>query len=95
MSEKKMALDAKLGLNVFKIDKQSHIILDQKKCKKCPDMVCLSICPANLYSLNPKGEITVNFEGCLECGTCRIVCEKCGIQWINPRGGFGIQLRFG
>jgi ferredoxin like protein len=93
--KKKVAIDAKLGLNVFKVDKQPHIVLDQTKCKTCKDMFCLSICPANLYTLTPTGELAINFEGCLECGTCRIICEKCGISWKNPRGGFGVQLRFG
>jgi len=95
MTEKKMPIDAKLGLDVFKVDKQAHIVIDQKKCKKCRDDFCLYICPANLYSRAPNGDILVNFEGCLECGTCRIVCEHCGIDWKNPRGGFGVQLRFG
>jgi len=95
MSEKKTAIDAKLGLDVFKVDKQPHIVIDHKICRKCHHMHCLSVCPANLYSLSPGGELVVNFEGCLECGTCRLACEKCGIEWKNPRGGFGVQLRFG
>jgi ferredoxin like protein len=95
MTEKKMATDAKLGLDVFKVDKEPHITIDKTKCKDCRDQPCLTVCPANLYSLTPAGELAVNFEGCLECGTCRIVCEGGGIKWVNPRGGFGLQLRFG
>ena len=94
-AEKKVAMDAKLGLDVFKVDKQPHIIIQQEICRKCLDQACLSVCPANLYSLTPHGEIAVNFEGCLECGTCRIACKMQGIEWKNPRGGFGVQLRFG
>lgn len=85
-------VDHKLGVNVYKIFKRSHIKVNVTYCKKCENKYCLHVCPADLYS-EVDGEIKINYEGCLECGTCRIVCEY--IEWDYPEGGFGVQYRFG
>lgn len=42
-----------------------------------------------------KGRISVNHEGCLECGSCRIACPQFNIEWRFPTGGFGIRHKFG
>ncbi|WP_243678951.1 4Fe-4S dicluster domain-containing protein [Vulcanisaeta distributa] len=34
-------------------------------------------------------------RGCLECGTCRVVCPENNIEWNYPKSGFGVQYRFG
>ena len=34
-------------------------------------------------------------DGCLECGTCRLVCDAKNVDWNYPRGGFGILFKFG
>jgi NAD-dependent dihydropyrimidine dehydrogenase PreA subunit len=47
------------------------------------------------WILNPYDEFTVSYEGCLECGTCMIACSEGAIDWRNPRGGFGVSLRYG
>jgi ferredoxin like protein len=91
-----MEIEAKLGLNVFKIDTEPHIIIDQGICQEqCVVRVCLHICPAELYSLNQEGEVQVDYEGCLECGTCLIACDHGALAWHYPRPGFGVQYRFG
>jgi ferredoxin like protein len=36
-----------------------------------------------------------DYAGCLECGTCRIVCFKKAIAWNHPEGGFGVEYRYG
>ena len=43
------------------------------------------------------GEISFDYAGCLECGTCRVVCPRSAeaLKWSYPRGGFGVQFRFG
>jgi len=33
---------------------------------------CLFICPARVYTLNKDGEVVLELDGCLECGTCRL-----------------------
>ena len=89
-----MKIDAKLGLDVFKLDEQRHITIDTVVCHEvCAAPVCLAVCPADLYELDDRGEMTVNWEGCLECGTCLICCDARALTWTYPRGGFGVQYR--
>lgn len=90
-----MKITEKLALNALKKDKSSHIELDPRICGTCRERYCLYACPANLYSLNEKGEMVVEFAGCLECGTCMIACPYGSVRWKYPEGGFGVQYRFG
>ncbi len=86
-----------LGLNKFAVDEeQGHIVLDRDICHKCAEKPCLLVCPAVLYRLDNQGNILFDYAGCLECGTCRIVCENKGIiKWEYPRGTFGVSFRYG
>jgi len=93
-----LSLTDKLGRDVFKIDgEQPHIRIDHKVCRsECSTRPCLYVCPAKLYTYRPeKDEIFVDYEGCLECGTCLIVCREGALTWEYPRAGFGVQYRFG
>ena len=89
-----MKVEEKLALNKFEIDRDVHITLDESKCKDCRLTVCVFACPADCYVLR-DGHVTFSYEGCLECGSCRIACDKGAIKWVNPRGGFGICYQFG
>ena len=54
------------------------------------------IWPAHCYDLNDRRQVEVTPDGCLECGTCRILCAGSGdIEWNYPRGGFGVLFKFG
>jgi ferredoxin like protein len=86
---------AKLGVDTIKVDTNKHITVKNEICKGCTEKVCLHVCPAQVYKINSEGDIVLDLEGCLECGTCVIACEKCAIDWNYPAGGFGIQLKFG
>ncbi len=56
----------------------------------------VKICPAGCYSRSEAGPVEVAPDGCLECGTCRILCAGTGeIEWNYPRGGYGILFKFG
>jgi ferredoxin like protein len=91
-----MNIEAKLGLDVFKIDTETHIIIDHEICQaKCDIRYCLNICPAELYTLDMQDRVQVNFEGCLECGACLIACLHEALTWHYPRAGYGVQYRFG
>jgi ferredoxin like protein len=91
-----MNLEAKLGVDVFALDKEPHIVVNQEVCRtRCRRKVCLAVCPAHLYTLGPDGDVLLNYEGCLECGTCRLACPEDALDWRYPRGGFGVQYRFG
>jgi Ferredoxin-like protein len=97
MSIERMTAPALLGLDRFTVDEdEAHIVLDKAICSQCPDKPCLYVCPAVLYKLDKQGGINFDYAGCLECGTCRIMCKNKGIvKWVYPRGSFGINFRFG
>jgi ferredoxin like protein len=97
MSIKWMEAEELLGFNKFEIDEEEpHIVLDKEICKQCLNKPCLYVCPAVLYKLDNKGEITFDYAGCLECGTCRVMCNNSGIvKWAYPRGTFGVNFRYG
>jgi ferredoxin like protein len=91
-----MNIETKLGLDVFKLDTEPHIVLNQEICKSCVDKFCLYVCPGKLYSVNREtGDMEIECSGCLECGTCRIACTHGAVDWNYARGGYGIQYRFG
>ena len=91
-----LTLPEKLFLDRFRVDSTSHLAVNQDACRECSDRVCLDICPTEVYRWDSvKKEVTVSYEGCLECGTCRIACKEGAIDWRNPRGGFGISYRYG
>lgn len=91
----KVTIEDKLFLVKYKPDKESHIEVDQELFKADKLKAVLYICPAKTYELNEEtGECMIAFENCLECGTCRIACAEY-VRWKYPRGGFGVQYRFG
>ena len=91
-----MNIEAKLGLNVFKIGTESHITINQQICQaECQKRPCLHVCPAEVYTLDREGWVQAEYEGCLECGTCLIACPFEALSWQYPNAGFGVQYRFG
>ena len=96
MSIKEQSPEELLGLNKFTVDEDyPHIVLDKEICKKCQEKPCLVACPAVLYTLKDS-DINFDYAGCLECGTCRVVCKDKGIvQWTYTRGTFGVAFRHG
>ena len=89
-----MKTDDKLALNLFHIDTKPHIEVDHEKCRVCPHKLCTYICPAENYTANGDDDIAFSWEGCLECGTCRIVCDLGALTWVYPQGGYGINYRY-
>ncbi len=94
---KKLSIEQLLGLDKFVVDdEEAHIEVDKRYCRDCREKPCCISCPAGLYVLKDD-EISFDYAGCLECGTCRVVCpmSRDAIRWRYPRGGFGIQYRYG
>ena len=91
-----MKTDEKLTKNFFREGKDSHITIRVEICRTCGFAACVQACPASLYERDPETkEATVEFAGCLECGTCRYVCTLGAIEWSVPGGGLGVQYRYG
>jgi len=91
-----LSIDERMATVKFKIDKQAHITVRKKCCKTCTTRPCLTICTAENYQWDEKrDDLIFNYEDCLECGTCRIICPHDAIDWSYPRGGYGVKYRFG
>jgi len=75
---------AKLNYND---DKVSHIKVLNPNNDFMKKLVTL--CPTKCYS-EEKGQVTIQHEGCIECGTCSEQTD-----WKHPRGEKGINYRYG
>lgn len=89
-------IDDKLGADKFYTDERvAHIIVDEQFSDSAEIERLVLACPAELYSYE-NGVLTFSYEGCLECGTCRIVSGGRAIAcWDHPADGFGIDYRQG
>ena len=87
-------IDDKLTRVRFNMDKEPHIRVDTQICSTCVDKPCLYVCPVQNYILTDD-KLVFSWQGCMECGACRIVCPLEAIDWSFPRGGFGVCFRFG
>jgi ferredoxin like protein len=95
--EANVGLADKLYKVKYKTDELTHLkIKDQEVCRKCEDKPCIARCPAEVYEWEAEhGQVLVAFENCLECGVCKIVCPYDNIDWVYPRGGYGVVWKFG
>jgi len=97
MSTEAQKVEQKLFQNRYLVDAgRPHIEVTphDKPSKRLLSLV--RVCPAGCYEQNDRGQVEVNVDGCLECGTCRVLCEPHGeISWSYPRGGFGVMFKFG
>jgi ferredoxin like protein len=94
----KVNVDGKLGTLTYKADHESHIkISDTTVClEKCSGKPCVTACPAAVYNWeDAQKKIIVSYENCIECGACRMLCPFDNIKCHWPRGGFGVQYKFG
>ena len=94
--KQKMTVDDKMATVIIKVDKEAHIVVDKDQCQKCTGRPCLTICAAENYKWDEKNDgLIFNYEGCLECGACRIICPLDAINWSYPKHGFGVRFQFG
>ena len=85
-------IEDKLGTVRYNANVVSHIILDAAACGACTHRVCTTVCPAGCYTLSDESEVLLSYTGCLECGTCRVMCAH--LRWDYPLGGHGVSYRF-
>ena len=94
MSIKQLSPEELLALDRFAVDEGNpHILVDKAICLACTDRPCLVVCPARCYRLK-EGQVNFEYAGCLECGTCRVMCSDKGVtRWNYPRASFGVTFR--
>ena len=93
-NENKKSIQDKLGTIKYNCDEKAHLIVDLAKCANCKDKPCTHVCPAAVYNYDENlKEITVQYENCLECGACRIVCPYDAIGWEYPSSGCGVIFK--
>jgi ferredoxin like protein len=89
-------IEEKLFQNRYRVDAgRPHIrVKNESTCVSCDLKPCVVCCPAGCWRMGDS-RIELVVDGCLECGTCRIVCAPGNVDWNYPRGGFGILYKFG
>lgn len=93
--EKEFTVEEKLALTKFTVDPNyEHIKINPEICAKCTTHECVLACPANCYTETEEGKVIFSYEGCVECGTCRMVCPHGSVTWTYPKGGFGVTFRY-
>ena len=92
-----MKVQEKLGVNKYHVDEgNAHIEIDGDAFTLAEKKKLVNACPAALYTLQDDGSLAFAFAGCVECGTCRILCGKTIVtKWTYPRNAKGIAFRKG
>ncbi len=82
----------KLSTTKFSPHTDSHLaVRDQQKCQGCALRPCVNVCPAGVYTYCEDRGLSMAHQNCLECGSCKIVCEFDNIDWNYPPAGFGVD----
>ena len=88
-------VDAKLALNKYNVDEgHAHIALSDDADRAEFRKLVLA-CPAALYKIDEDGGLSFDYAGCLECGTCRILCSRTIVErWEYPQPTMGVEYRY-
>jgi len=90
--EEKKVPQSNIDDKLFKVkyvpDEEPHLQPDEAQCRLCKSKACTYICPANQ-------KLIIGHENCLECGACRIACEKKCMEWHYPKGTKGVTFKQG
>lgn len=95
--ETTVKVEDKLYQNRYLVDVgRPHIKVRVHDTPSAALLTLVKVCPAGCYETNDRGQVEVAPDGCMECGTCRIIAEETGdIEWNYPRGGYGVLFKFG
>jgi len=91
-----MRVEEKLGVDKFNVDDGNpHILIRDDPGPEVLDRL-IKACPAGLYHRTDAGTVRFDYEGCLECGTCRVLgLGNVVTSWNYPLGGMGVEFRYG
>ena len=91
-----MNINDKLSSLKYNKDEKSHLEVNNDICMRCKDKVCTYICPASVYEWDEKkASLMIRYENCLECGACKIACERKNINWKYPSVEYGVIYKNG
>lgn len=94
-AEEPVRVRDKLHFNSYLVDDKGHLaIIDTDVCRHCEHKGCLYVCPVEDF-VAVDDHVVLSWEGCVECGSCRIICDYDNIRWEYPAGGRGICYRYG
>jgi ferredoxin like protein len=97
MSTLNTRIEEKLYQNRYVVDAgKPHIKVKEHEVPSEALKSLVTTCPANCYSETGQGKVEIVPDGCMECGTCRVVrVDTDEIEWDYPRGGYGVLYKFG
>ena len=72
----------------------AHITVDPDICDNCPHHLCIAGCPTRCFVFY-NDRMVFQYEDCVECGTCSMMCDQGSVVWNNPRGSFGVKYSSG
>jgi ferredoxin like protein len=89
-------VDEKLAVNKYEVDEENaHIELVEDP-SDIEFNKLVRACPAALYKRDEEGNKSFDYAGCLECGTCRMLCGDTIVsKWRYPGPTMGIEYREG
>ncbi|MNB65069.1 hypothetical protein D3C81_98790 [compost metagenome] len=90
-----MSVNESLARNCYHPTAKAHLHLHDSLSEEQISQL-VKICPAGLFTQDVAGKVNVHFQGCLECGCCRLVAGPDTLaDWHYPPSGAGLTLRFG
>ena len=92
-----MKLEEKLGVKKYYVNEgHPHIEIIHAYPDWAEKMKLVNAGPAGLYTLQDDGTLAFDYAGCVECGTCRVLCGNTIIKkWEYPDDTKGIEFRQG
>ncbi|WP_373822016.1 ferredoxin family protein [Veillonella sp.] len=90
-------IEEKLGVNKYYVDEAvAHIEINENCGDLTEKMKLVNACPASCYTLREDQTLAFDYAGCLECGTCRILCGNTIVKkWTYPADTKGVEFRKG
>lgn len=62
----------------------ANIKFYKNKCIGC--MMCINVCPHEVFSIKVEGVVLENKDNCIECGACS---KNCPVDAIEVKAGVG------
>ena len=88
------SISERLNTLQYHVDETPHIEVDGEKCGDCGAHPCLVFCPAKCFTAKESGGIDYYYVGCVECGSCFLLCDNKAVKWSYPTGGAGMVYRY-